>query len=88
MKVLRLSALRNDRLYLLFMLEADLTPWPRIMSPVGIEPATCLFVAECLNQLRYRVPPLYCRQYRTHNYEWALNQLPSTERMLNYKYVL
>ena len=87
MKVARLSALRTDRLYLTFMLEADLTPLPRNMSPVGIEPATCLLVAQCLNQQRHRVPPLYCKQYRTNNYEWVLNQLPSTVWMFNYKYM-
>jgi hypothetical protein len=49
------------------------------MTPSGIKPATFQLVAQCLSQLRHRVPPdiqkcgpilnIYCKFYDVYNFE-------------------
>jgi hypothetical protein len=62
-KIVRLSALRTGRVYphgvflILIYVRSWVDPRP-IVTPSGIEPATFRLVSQCLNQLRYDVPPL------------------------------
>jgi hypothetical protein len=52
---------------------------------MGIEPATFRIVAQCLDELRYRVPQMYARLNIFVN---AVNTKPKSADNLNYNYIL
>ena len=71
MKVVRLSALRagplqpQETFLVLISARGQVNPMAIVrlmsMTPSEIEPATFRFAAQCLNQMRHRVPPHYVR---------------------------
>jgi hypothetical protein len=83
MKVVRLSALRTGRLVLISVRDwvnprvtvrlEGLCQWKIPMILTEMESATFRLVAQCLNQLRHRVPPC-----ETHKYFKCRGRLPTT----------